>query len=191
MSKYTAQMPQPPMADSVCPNGSEFYVLKKGDNLIGISDRNNLLLEELLEANPYLNPAYYKSGQVILIPKNHTRADETSTYNVMRGETPMNILKKRDISYKTLAHCNPKPDIENLTKGQEIRVPAAKKPSNCPSGTYSYTINKGETLNSIAQKFNISIFGITRLNKTLRPVDYIPGTTICLPLCGRRFNVEI
>jgi len=45
-----------------------FYVIKRGETLKDIADRFGITLEQLLQMNPYLNPAYHLVGQTILVP---------------------------------------------------------------------------------------------------------------------------
>ena len=45
-----------------------FYVMGRGETLFMIADRFGISLAELLKMNPYLNPAYYLAGQVIIVP---------------------------------------------------------------------------------------------------------------------------
>ena len=48
----------------------EHYVIRRGETLFEIAKKNGIMLAELLEMNPYLNPSYYLVGQTILIKKN-------------------------------------------------------------------------------------------------------------------------
>ena len=52
--------------ENVC---GDFYVICRGETLCHIAKKNGIMLTELLEMNPYLNPSYYLVGQTILVPK--------------------------------------------------------------------------------------------------------------------------
>ena len=45
-----------------------FYTIRRGETLSVIAGRCGISLSELLSMNPYLNPAYYLAGQVIIVP---------------------------------------------------------------------------------------------------------------------------
>lgn len=52
-------------SDRVC---GHYYVIKRDETLKEIAGRFGITLEELLQMNPYLNPAYHLVGQTILVP---------------------------------------------------------------------------------------------------------------------------
>ena len=59
------------MERASCKYGT-FYTIRRGETLSVIAGRCGICLAELLNMNPYLNPAYYLAGQVIIVPKKQT-----------------------------------------------------------------------------------------------------------------------
>lgn len=54
-------------------------------------------------------------------------------------------------------------------------------PLICPRGTERYTIQPGDTFFAIANKFNISVYDLTRANPNINPYNLLIGQTICVP----------
>ena len=153
-----------------CPKGV-FKKINKGENLSVIAKNNSMTSEELLNANAFLNPAYYLTGQVIVIPY-----DENSVkgvYIVKENENLCDILRKSNTSAAELISLNPTIDIFSLKAGDELNIPL--KPIKC--GEY-YAIQRSENLSSLSKKFGISQLELLRLNPNLRPSEFIFGQTI-------------
>jgi len=70
----------------IVPDGKQ-YTIHNGETLYAISANNNVTLEELLAANPGLNPNSYRDGTVITIP-NRQSVDEESDSGFEYGELP-------------------------------------------------------------------------------------------------------
>ncbi|WP_107687829.1 LysM peptidoglycan-binding domain-containing protein [Neisseria wadsworthii] len=98
------------------------------------------------------------------------------THRVTDGDTMYNISQRYNISVADLATIN---NIRgnNIQKGQVLKVAAnTNNASNIRS--VSYTVRKGDTLSTIANRFNININDIRRWNKNTRTVT--PGQRINL-----------
>ena len=64
--------------------------------------------------------------------------------------------------------------------GQRIFVPGVSAPQP-PTGGQVYVVQPGDTLYSIAQKFNVSMEEIIRLNNISRPDLVYPGQRLLIP----------
>lgn len=107
-----------------------------------------------------------------------TAALAAGTHRVADGDTLFNISKRYNLSVADLIIAN---NIKgnNIKKGQILRVTAtpAKVRSN-PVQNVSYTVRKGDTLNTIASRFNVDINDIRRWNRNTRTVS--PGQRLKL-----------
>ena len=108
-------------------------------------------------------------------------------YEIKNKETLYGIAQQLGISQDLIIATNPW--VENgLEKKQLIFLPVAQESSpavqqsemKITSGgsTVNHTIEAGETLCSIAKKYNASVEGIIRANMGLRPEQYTPGQQI-------------
>ncbi|MDO4641201.1 MAG: LysM peptidoglycan-binding domain-containing protein [Neisseria sp.] len=98
------------------------------------------------------------------------------THRVTDGDTMYNISQRYNISVADLATIN---NIRgnNIQKGQVLKVVLDGNGSQ-NFHSVSYTVRKGDTLNTIANRFNVDINDIRRWNRNTRTVT--PGQRINL-----------
>ena len=107
-----------------------------------------------------------------------TAALAAGTHRVEDGDTLFNISKRYNLSVADLIIAN---NIKgnNIKKGQILRVTAAPaKVRSNPIQNVSYTVRKGDTLNTIASRFNVDVNEIRRWNRNTRTVT--PGQRLKL-----------
>lgn len=173
------QLPATPEAKP----GEVLYTMKEGDSLAKIAADNGLFLEQLLYANPNVNPGYAPPGTILVIPSSTQPIPGSVTYIVGENEQLLDILRKLDISYGRLKMFNPDTDLTQLKQGQTIFVPEVFGPgANCQAGTYSYTIKTTDTLLGIAKLFDLTVNDLLAANAFKDLEDLRPGAVICLPL---------
>lgn len=157
-----------------CGRGS-FYAIRRGETLVKIAQRNGLALDELLSANPYLNPARFAYGQVIVIPPPPKR-DVPAHYTLEDGESLFDVLRKFRMDLTTFCMLNP--DISPLTlkSGQRVGIRQPRM-----AGGRWYTVQPDEHLVSIAQRHGIRVSALLAANENLRPSDFVPGRKVRIP----------
>ncbi len=99
-------------------------------------------------------------------------------HRVADGDTLFNISKRYNLSVADLIVAN---NIKgsNIRKGQLLRVsvaPVKTRKNNIQN--VSYTVRRGDTLNTIANRFNVDVNDIRRWNKNTRTVT--PGQRLKL-----------
>lgn len=57
-------------------SGNRVHVIKSGETLFSIANKNGVTLEELLAVNPKLDPMRYKSGDSVIIPASKNVAED-------------------------------------------------------------------------------------------------------------------
>jgi len=114
-----------------------------------------------------------------------TPALRHAAYVVKKGDTLYSIARRYHTDVKTLQHINNISDPSTLYVGQEIKVPAtnlsAKSTPVSKAGTTTYKVRKGDTLSSIARKFNTSVPELQKLNHLANPNDLVVGSVILVP----------
>lgn len=155
------------------------YVVKEGDTIFSIAKKFGISVEQLLFANPNINPGYITAGTTLKIPKADLPLPGSIKYVVLTGEDLLAILRKFGLGYGRLKLFNPDVDLTKLKEGMTIFIPEVYGGSvgKCDIGSYSYTVEQGDTVESIAEKFNISPSLIRPKTGELRA-----GMVICLPL---------
>jgi LysM repeat protein len=165
-----------PCACGGCTKGA-FYAIRKGESLLQIARRSGLDLTDLLRANPYLNPGYYIPGQVIVIPPARIRAN-SDTYTMEEGEGVFDVLRKFRMDFSTFCTLNPDLSPMTLKGGQTVKV--APRTETAKKGRW-YTMEEGETLLSVAQRYGIPVSTLLGLNDHLRPSDFKEGARVRVP----------
>jgi len=192
------------------PNGSicaEEYVVKRGDSFYLIAHKLGVPLRDLLAANSDIHPARLMVGDVLCIPREEEDAPSsgglgggstdgstggntgispdptvpcpgTEQYTVEQGQTVADLQLRNLVSRHTLETANPDVNLDNLTAGQTICIPPENVPCNLPE---TYTLLVGETLESVAMRFNLPVASLLRVNPCFAPQDFEPGATIVLP----------
>lgn len=99
-----------------------------------------------------------------------------NTHRVEAGDTLFNISQRYNLSVADLITVN---NIKgnSIRKGQVLKVTAASAQRNAVRNV-SYTVRKGDTLNTIASRFNVDVGDIRRWNRNTRTVS--PGQRLKL-----------
>ena len=147
------------------------YTVKKGDNLYSIARNFNIDVATIVKDNS-LNNTNLSIGQNLKIRSKNSEAIEecfgmeynppdnisTSNYTVVKGDSLYKIANKFNTSVSELIRLN-NLTSNNLSIGQVLKVPSSNS-----SSEREYTIQKGDSLYSIAKKFNTSVEEIKRKN---------------------------
>ncbi|MBE5802580.1 MAG: LysM peptidoglycan-binding domain-containing protein [Clostridiales bacterium] len=97
---------------------------------------------------------------------------------IQQGETVADIQLQSLLSRNTLQTANPSVDLDTLSAGQTICVPRENVACTLPS---TYTLVQGETLETVAMRFNLPLASLLRVNPCLAPQDFEEGVTVILP----------
>lgn len=146
-----------PSKETITPSQDyTLYTVKSGDNLYSIARRYGLTMNELMEYNN-LGTTLLSIGQVLKIPTKQTITPSETTYVVKSGDSLYSIARKYNTTVNDLMKYN------NLTSnllsiGQTLKIPTSE------STITSYTVKSGDTLYSIARKYNTTVDEIKRKN---------------------------
>lgn len=140
---------------SVSPEVSDTYIVQKGDSLWSIANKFNMTVSELKKLNNLTNNLL-SIGQVLKI-KDSSNNGKT-TYTVQKGDSLWVIANKYGITTEELKSYN------NLTSnllsiGQVLKIPQGKT-----STENIYTVKKGDSLWTIANRYNTTVEKIKVLN---------------------------
>ena len=69
-------------------------------------------------------------------------------------------------------------DLDSLQTGQTLCIPTENVPCELPE---TYMLASGETLESVAVRFNLPVASLLRSNPCLAPQDFEAGVTVVLP----------
>lgn len=103
----------------------------------------------------------------------------TFEYTIQYGDTLSEIAKRFGTTTQTLATLNGITNPNLIYVGQKIQVPGTD-----PGNTTSYTIQSGDTLSEIAERFGTTTQALTALNGIGNPNLIYAGQVIQIPIGG-------
>lgn len=157
------------------PDNMFMYTVKKGDSLWSIAKVYGTSVEEIKRIN-YLTDNNLYIGQVIRIPEMYTKPEDMNmpnyiNYKVQKNDTLYGIAKKYGVSVDTIVADN---SLKNniLSVGQNLKIRTTSSlVEECFGEDYTpnkvYTVVKGDTLYSIARKFNTTVESIKSKNNLI------------------------
>ena len=127
----------------------EIYIVKKGDSLWKIANKYNTTVEKLKSVNN-LKTNTLSVGQKLVIPSISISPEVSDTYIVQKGDNLWSIANKFNMTVSELKNLN---NLTNnlLSIGQVLKI---KDSSN--NGKTTYTVQKGDSLWVIANKYGIT-----------------------------------
>ena len=142
------------------PINSNYYIVKSGDSLYSIAKKYNTTINELKQLNN-LKSNNLSINQVLKIPSNNEEFNKYITYTVQKGDSLYSISKKYNTTVDKIKNIN---NLTNnaLSIGQFLKIPSSSKEEN--TTVTNYIVKSGDSLYSIAKKYNTSIDKIKQLN---------------------------
>ena len=158
------------------------YQVKRGEYLKVIADRYALSVHELADLTPGLDTSSsLYVGQKINVPVNDVKSSDpkleskvidqtkfknvkaeteykTENYKVQRGDSLSSIAVQSKMTLSELAELNKLSPSKSLHAGQVIKIPAG---SSTPD---SYTVQSGDSLTAVANKYNLQVSQVAELN---------------------------
>ena len=132
------------------------YIVQKGDSLYSIANKLGTTVSELKKENN-LTSNTLQIGEVLRIPTKEIYEGEENVYIVQKGDTLYSVAMANNTTVDELKKAN------NLTSnilstGQLLKIPSALLPES------TYTVKKGDSLYSIANKYNTTVEELKRIN---------------------------
>ena len=170
-----------PSTSGTNPDNLFNYTVKKGDSLYSIARVYNTTVDKIKDLNNLKNNSL-SIGQILRIPETYTKEEEMTmpiytNYTVKKGDSLYSIARAYNTTVDTIIQDNGL-SSNNLSIGQNLKIrttseiieecigPDYSIPTKQES-TITYTVKKGDSLYSIAKKYNTSVSDITRLNNLI------------------------
>lgn len=167
-SSYTPSVP-PVHPSPNAPQEGDVYTVKSGDTLSGIAVKYGMTTQELQDLNGITNPDLIYVGQVLRLSGN-SQPNAQDTYTVRSGDTLSGIALQYGVTVQELQNLNGIADPNRIYVGQVLKINNSSGASY-ESGGATYTVQSGDALSLIAQKFGVTtqylqdINGISDPNK--------------------------
>ncbi|MDE4086017.1 LysM peptidoglycan-binding domain-containing protein [Planococcus maritimus] len=147
------------------PTGGTTYTVKSGDTLYSIAKKFNVTVAALAKANNITNYNLIRVGQVLVIPGTTAPTPPPATtvkYTVKAGDTLYSIASKYNTTVAAIASANKITNTSLISVGQVLIIPVKQAPP--PVTTVKYTVKAGDTLYSIARKYNVTVAALAKAN---------------------------
>ena len=173
------------------PNAMFMYTVKKGDSLYTIAQKYNTTVGEIINLNN-LKSDKLSIGQVLRIPEVYTKEEDMvmplyTSYTVKKGDSLYSIARLNNITVDTILKDNGLVS-PNLSVGQKLKIrtnvenieECIGEDFNVPDNSITYIVKKGDSLYTIAKKYNTSVSEIVNLNN-LASNNLSIGQTLKIP----------
>ena len=148
--------------------GNQTYTVRRGDTLSEIASRYGTTVSNLVRLNGIRNPNLIYPGQVLILPGNVSNNGEVAgktTYTVQKGDTLSEIASRYGTTVSNLVCLNNIRNPNLIYPGQVLVISATvpmvrtmteevEEDCQCDLGHMIYSVKEGDTLESIASKFN-------------------------------------
>lgn len=187
-----------PTGSGTNPNSTFIYTVKSGDNLYNIARKYNTTVAEITKLNN-LKTNNLSIGQQLKIPEIYTKEEEMTlpsyiNYTVKKGDNLYSIANKYNTTTDMIMKDNGL-STTSLSIGQNLRIRIMGDnveieecfgeeyipPASTQINTQNYTVKKGDSLYSIANKYNTSVNTIMSLNN-LSSTNLSVGQQLKIPI---------
>ena len=129
------------------------YKVAKGDTLYSIARKQNTTISKIKELNN-LPSDNLSVGMTLHVP---STSPTYQTYTIKKGDSLYSISKKYNTTVDAIKKINNLPS-NILTIGTTIQIPSSNQKNN------TYTVERGDTLYSIAKRLGVSIDSLKAAN---------------------------
>ena len=137
------------------------YTVKPSDTLYKIASLYNVTIKDIIDANN-LTSNILTIGQKLTIPTNQSSEEDYVVYEIQNGDTLYSIARRYNTKVDSIKAYN---NLVNnfLRPGDVIQIPIP----NIETTYNMYTVRPGDTLYSIARKYNTTVADLEAINQNL------------------------
>ena len=165
--------------------GGPTYIVQPGDTLSFIASRFNVTLEQILAANPTIDPNFLSAGQQIVIPGLEGITGILETEIIPFGETLRSLSRRTQVSDEQLKKLNRLVSPTELYVGISLIVPVQEGQNTLST---RLSASAGESLFELAIKQGSNPWTLASVNKLGGTWNVIPGDVLYSPMAGNEGN---
>lgn len=162
-----------------------YYIVQKGDSLWSIANKYGLTVDKLKDMNN-LSSNMLTVGQRLLIKDTSSSPDVGVYYTVVAGDTLYGIANKYGLTVDELKKMNNLKN-NNLTINQKLLVSGTGETDNSGSEYDTYIVKSGDSLWSIASRYNTTVDKLKDINNLSSNLLSI-GQKLLVPKTGSSDN---
>ena len=153
------------------------HVVQWGENLTGIAAQYGVTVQALMAANGLTRDTIY-AGQRLAIPTGATAG--TPAYHVVQwGENLSGIAARYGVTVAALMRANGLLSPDFIYAGQRLALPGGERATAAPLPV-TYTVQPGDSLSGIAERFGLNTAALARLNGIINPSFIYVGQVLRL-----------
>ena len=163
---------------------SNTYVVKRGDSLYSIANKLGVSVEALKSANG-ISGNLINVGQVLTIPGSSDKVPgDYVVYTVKRGDSLWSIANNYNVSVNDIVDYN-NLGTTLLQIGQQLLIPTggSDAPTEDDETGITYVVKSGDSLWSIAKRYNVSVDDLKSANGLTNNLLVI-GRELIIPETG-------
>jgi len=158
--------------------GGPIYIIQSGDTLSYVASRFNVSLNDLLAANPNVDPNFLSEGQQVVIPGLEGVDGILATEIIPFGDTLRSLSRRTQVPTPQLIKLNRLISPSELYVGSSMIVPVQDGKSDYTSRT---STSSGESLFETAIKQGVNPWSLSTINNLNGLWDTIPGDILYSP----------
>lgn len=152
------------------------YIVRRGNTLSQIANRYGTTVQNIVRLNDIQNPNLIYVGQRLMISNVNEKTSTVTTYTVQSGDTLSKIAARFGTTVEQLVRLNNIRNPNLIYPGEVLTINSTNTLGDL--GHNIYTIQYGDTLTGIAQRFGVSVEQIVELNNIQNPNVIYAGERI-------------
>src|SRR5215211_2995543 len=161
------------------------YIVQPLDTLSNIAGRFNLTLNELIEANPGIDPNFLSQGQQIIIPGLEGVTGVLETEIISFGDSLRSLSRRTQVADEQLKKLNRLVSPTELYVGISLIVPTQEQQESLNT---RMAASPGESLLELAVRQGSDPWTLASVNKLDGTWNTLPGDVLYSPIPGGQGN---
>jgi len=154
------------------------YIVQPGDTLSFIASRFNVSINDLLTANPTLDPNFLSEGQEVVIPGLEGVTGVLETEIISFGDSLRSLSRRTQVSDEQLIKLNRLVSPTELYVGASLIIPTQEQQTSLST---RIAATNGESLLELAVKEGSDLWTLASVNKLNGTWDALPGDVLYSP----------
>ncbi|NWG05489.1 MAG: peptidoglycan DD-metalloendopeptidase family protein [Chloroflexi bacterium] len=161
------------------------YIVQPGDTLSFIASRFNVTVNDLITANPSIDPNFLNQGQQIIIPGLEGVTGVLETEVIAFGDSLRSLTRRTQVPDEQLKKLNRLISPTELYVGVSLIIPTQEGRASLST---RMSAAAGESLLELAVKQNSDPWTLASINKISGTWDTLPGDVLYSPTAGSGGN---
>ncbi|MFC0561004.1 LysM peptidoglycan-binding domain-containing protein [Halalkalibacter alkalisediminis] len=171
----------PPLTEPV--GNVTIHTVISGDTLWKIAQKYEVTIVDIVQLNSLDVDQHLFVGQKLKIPtKTVDQPVSTTIHTVQSGDTLWKIAQKYGVTVDAIVKINHLNETNYLWVGQKLTIPSTQQSvPNVPTENRVHTVVSGDTLWKIAQKYQVTMDALVKINNLTESQYLMIGQKLTIP----------